>query len=495
MEENHIQLYRKTNPGKYAQAKGVGVLPYPPLVCMAMLTKSSYTTIATPNSYAAALSPDQLESYVLQDLSGNGHTRKTTLNYMRFKGVPFVVSSRDFVNLTHWRILPNGSILVSAVSADQDMQAAHCPPIPGNVRADAKMGGWLFEPVDTASCRVTLIVCLDLKGMIPGWVIAQVTKTQPLSIGRLGTLLDQDALQFAGDTTNVGGGERNVTPQERQQYIHNILQANVIANTEPATATTAAAATASTTDSSGETAQQLEYQKVCTKINTMLHRAVALANNESPEWKLMFDYQGVHAETLEDGSALLTVRGVLDMPYPPYAILRLINACNDMEDPRSFRKAPSMKSTKLLNAYDAHTSLRYLEYKGLAFVSGRDFCNIHHWRLADREQPTGAIHSVAYEEERLDLCPLVTGLVRGKLVIAGYVLEPVGEQEVRTRVTYVVKTDIGGSIPGWVIKMKAKEQPMQLLTLQTMLNEEAESYPGGRTKYVHDMLRVPEKCM
>ena len=169
-----------------------------------------------------------------------------------------------------------------------------------------------------------------------------------------------------------------------------------------------------------------------------------------------------------------------------------------------------MKSTKVLKVYDDCTALRYLEYKGLAFVSGRDFCNIHHWRDANendgndenehkkgKEDQEGlrAIHSVAYAEERLDLCPLVRGLVRGKLVIAGYVLEPLavaeggteGGAEVMTRVTYVVKTDVGGSIPGWVIKIKSKEQPMQLLALKKMLDEEAQEYPGGKAKYIRDM--------
>jgi hypothetical protein len=63
----------------------------------------------------------------------------------------------------------------------------------------------------------------------------------------------------------------------------------------------------------------------------------------------------------------------------------------------------------------------------------------------------------------------------------------VGGAEVMTKVTYVVKTDVGGSIPGWVIKLKSKEQPMQLLALKKMLDEEAQEYPGGKAKYMRDM--------
>lgn len=157
-------------------------------------------------------------------------------------------------------------------------------------------------------------------------------------------------------------------------------------------------------------------------------------------------------------------------------------------DPRSFRKAPSMKSTRLLKTYDERTTLRYLEYKGLAFVSGRDFCNVHHWRRTKN----GTILAVAYAEERLDLCPTVSGLVRGELVIAGYVIEPihgVGDGgAVRTKVTYVVKTDIKGSVPGWIMKIKSKEQPMQLLEMKNMLDEEANAYPGGKKKFIIDKI-------
>ena len=42
-----------------------------------------------------------------------------------------------------------------------------------------------------------------------------------------------------------------------------------------------------------------------------------------------------------------------------------------------------------------------------------------------------------------------------------------------TKVTYVVKTDIKGAIPGWVKARKAREQPMQLATIRKMLDEEA----------------------
>ena len=485
LEESNVKLYRKKIPHSiYAEAKGVGILKYPPTVCMAMLAKAGKVSPASPNSYANILMPEKTEQYRIIDLSKD-QNGQTTLDYLLFRGIQFVVSQRDFVNVTHWRVLDDGTIVLCVTTANETLQKMHCPVKPNRVRADTMMGGWLFEPLKNGKhCRVSFIICLDLKGSIPGWIIKEVTKTQPLAIARLGQMIDDDI--------------RNTGCSNRTEYIQQIMKNGELKNAAPKSDSCSSGSSggggggsSDKTKCNQETKEKIEYDLVMEKIDTMIEKAVFLSRDDSPQWTLMFDDKGVHAEILEDGGPLVTVRGTLNMPYPPYAIIKLINACNDMSDPRSFRKAPSMKSTKLLKVYNDRTALRYLEYKGLAFVSGRDFCNIHHWRPVGEE-----IHAVAYAEERLDLAPPVSGLVRGKLIIAGYILEPIqidGNNNVMTKVTYVVKTDIGGSVPGWVIKMKSKEQPMQLLTLLTMLDEEADTYSGGREEYIRAHKKVPKE--
>ena len=494
LEENNVKLYRRPKQGKYAEAKGIGVLNYPPSACLSMVNRCSIqNTKASPNPLASKLDSDKLEQRIVADLSGNGHL---TLEYMRFRGVPLVVTPRDFVNLTHWRTLPDGALLRCGTTASADLQARFCPPTHGHVRADACLGGWLFEPLEQGrKTKATLIVCLDLKGSLPSWLIAQVTKTQPLCITKLGELLDEDVIK---------SGCRS-----RDEYIQRSLE-NPTQNISPSTPSTPSTLSTPSTPftpfisstlgnelkerKAANDVQNPEVKEQCAvnnRIDKMLVKAVDLSTNSSPQWALMFEQDGLVAETLEDGGNLITVRGVLDFPYPPYAIIKLINACNDMHDPRSYRKSPSMKKTKLLKEYDERTAIRYLEMKGLGFVSGRDFCNIHHWRSVDG----GAIHAVAFVEERLDLCPVVSGLVRAELIIAGYVLTPIKNEETKnmtTRVTYVVKTDIKGSIPQWIVKIKSKEQPAQLLTLRKMLDEESERHPGGKYGFIEENMSIPK---
>ena len=43
--------------------------------------------------------------------------------------------------------------------------------------------------------------------------------------------------------------------------------------------------------------------------------------------------------------------------------------------------------------------------------------------------------------------------------------------------------DAKGNIPAWILTIKAKEQPQGLLTLKTLITEEAEAEPGGVDAY------------
>ena len=63
-------MYRKKIPHSiYAEAKGVGILKYPPTVCMAMLAKAGKVSPTSPNSYANILMPEKTEQYRIIDLS------------------------------------------------------------------------------------------------------------------------------------------------------------------------------------------------------------------------------------------------------------------------------------------------------------------------------------------------------------------------------------------------------------------------------------------
>ena len=138
------------------------------------------------------------------------------------------------------------------------------------------LGGWLFEPTKEGS-RVTLIVCLDLKGMIPGWVIAQVTKTQPLSIAKMGAMLDKE-FQNSGCSS-------------REDYVREQERAGGYANA------TASEGEGSEGEEKGtpeevSSPEKAEYDRVKIKLDDMIQKAVLLAKDASPQWTLMFEHQG-----------------------------------------------------------------------------------------------------------------------------------------------------------------------------------------------------------
>ena len=141
------------------------------------------------------------------------------------------------------------------------------------------LGGWLFEPTKEGS-RVTLIVCLDLKGMIPGWVIAQVTKTQPLSIAKMGAMLDKE-FQNSGCSS-------------REDYVREQERAGGYAN---ATASEGEGSEGSEGEEEGtpeevSSPEKAEYDRVKIKLDDMIQKAVLLAKDASPQWTLMFEHQG-----------------------------------------------------------------------------------------------------------------------------------------------------------------------------------------------------------
>ena len=83
----------------------------------------------------------------------------TTLEYTKYKAV-WPTSSRDFLTVTHWRILENGSFVILSYSKEND---SLCPAVNECVRGDMKIGGYLIEPIDDKSSRVTYLLQVQKK--------------------------------------------------------------------------------------------------------------------------------------------------------------------------------------------------------------------------------------------------------------------------------------------------------------------------------------------
>jgi len=55
-------------------------------------------------------------------------------------------------------------------------------------------------------------------------------------------------------------------------------------------------------------------------------------------------------------------------------------------------------------------------------------------------------------------CPEIKGLLRARVEIGGWIIEPHLEQKGSSYCTYISETDLGGSLPGWAIKQANKDQ-------------------------------------
>jgi hypothetical protein len=129
----------------------------------------------------------------------------TYLFYMRFRGV-FPSAGRDFVNMVHWTVEPDGTILIVSCSVADPRK----PVVDGVVRAHLHLGGWIIKPlatvpaisaskgyseaqlllpahadpvVDSRGCDVTYLMRSDFKGNIPTVVTRFVASQQALVVG------------------------------------------------------------------------------------------------------------------------------------------------------------------------------------------------------------------------------------------------------------------------------------------------------------------------
>lgn len=120
----------------------------------------------------------------------------TTAIYQKSKKI-FVVSSRDFVLVSHLHRHANGDISIIAFS-DESIQ--HLVPENKNaVRGCVHLAGWHLEILSKASTRCTLIIELDLKGNLPQFAIKGANVEQGSQLKKIPKIIRQ-YLQERGRT-------------------------------------------------------------------------------------------------------------------------------------------------------------------------------------------------------------------------------------------------------------------------------------------------------
>ncbi len=110
---------------------------------------------------------------------------------------------------------------------------------------------------------------------------------------------------------------------------------------------------------------------------------------------------------------------------------------------------PTCVEDKLLHE-DKDIKVVYMRYSAPWPVSHRDFVSVTYQTAESKDKVYLGSKSCNYP------CPEEKKVVRGEILIGGYILERIDEN--KTKVTYMSNADIKGSIPGMIKNELAKKQ-------------------------------------
>lgn len=198
--------------------------------------------------------------------------------------------------------------------------------------------------------------------------------------------------------------------------------------------------------------------EILSKLDTAVAKLLSAVEPDSPGWEFLFDKNGVTAHKLPGD--VICVRGTSLIPFNLCEIFALIS-----DDTRRCDINPQTLLGKTLKPFNKNSAITYLQFKKVMAVASRDFCNISHWRyLVD-----GRLVALSLSDKHDDLCPVQDGIVRGNLVFGGYVMKPT---PLGTQLTYVVQSDLKGSIPQYVLNFVASNQPMIVANIRKLLEDD-----------------------
>eukprot|EP00826_Nyctotherus_ovalis_P043229 TRINITY_DN4528_c0_g1_i19.p1 TRINITY_DN4528_c0_g1~~TRINITY_DN4528_c0_g1_i19.p1 ORF type:complete len:129 (+),score=50.72 TRINITY_DN4528_c0_g1_i19:649-1035(+) len=109
------------------------------------------------------------------------------------------------------------------------------------------------------------------------------------------------------------------------------------------------------------------------------------------------------------------------------------------------------KEGKVVEFYANNMALYNESYKGKLVVSSRDFCFIT--KKVFEADGSIILPAVSVEDPRV---PPTKGNVRARLITAGWIIRPL--EGGKSSGTYIVTTNLAGSIPGFMQNMAAKGQ-------------------------------------
>ncbi|KUF93345.1 hypothetical protein AM588_10005712 [Phytophthora nicotianae] len=220
------------------------------------------------------------------------------VDHLTYKAV-FPAAARDFVNLTHWRVLRDGSIVVVATYAEDDSFVKNQEP--QIVRARAIMAGFLLKPnEDYTGVNATYITKVDLKAGIPAGLQAKMFIKQAFVVDGLRKALDEDEssrqYECVTNTTSFGISTTDCVEDEEEVYSMQSQPADV--HDQDDHGESSFSRRPSVVPEEGFPAVPEEYSEI---IEKAVARMEAEMNDEA-SWNFIGDKDGVKAYTKVDGS-------------------------------------------------------------------------------------------------------------------------------------------------------------------------------------------------
>ncbi|DAZ97827.1 TPA: hypothetical protein N0F65_002497 [Lagenidium giganteum] len=451
-DSRDVKAYTKMY-SKVSAFKGVGVINHHPHAILRQVLDVSKRSSYDPQLLATR------RAHVFDD--------HTFIDYLIYKPV-FPAVARDFVNVTHWRVLQDDSIVVIATSVQRpDLCPSREPEV---VRAVTHMGGFLIAPnADYTGATVTYIAKADVKAGVPAALQTKVFIKQAFVVDGLRKALDEEHFDNATFERVSNTTAMSLTTTELEEDVEEAQSSGDVADDEDDAASTHAEA---------ETVPEEGFPAVAEKFADTIDKLIARMDvelNDESAWNFHSEKNGLKAYTKVDGS-LTAAKGVGFVPFHPRAIW---DAVIDINKKKLYDG--QLATGHRLQTLDDQTCVDYLEYKPVFVVAGRDFVNLVHWRVL----PGGAIIIVAQGIEDLSLAPLKEPkIVRGDVHLAGWKIVPNAAYD-GADVSFMVKSDLKGSIPSRIASKAAAEQPYMIQRIADLLKKSknlAELEAQGKVK-------------
>lgn len=194
--------------------------------------------------------------------------------------------------------------------------------------------------------------------------------------------------------------------------------------------------------------------------DAMVKEAMQEIAADAEGWKEVSKANDITVWKKAGDGAIMNVRGRTTIKGPAATVLALY-----LDGDRAKELDPSLITSRDVEKFDAHNAVVYESFKGLAIVSGRDFCTLS----AQRCLEDGTLVSVAKSVEH-EKCPEEKKMVRAEIALHGFIVKSTGDTS--CTVDYLTMVNLKGKIPAWVKNKLADEEPLVLGLIRKIVEAE-----------------------